>query len=151
MANNMKRSIATNSDGKWKSNRIETNPTLLDIDDLFEYNLAPKIDFKIAKEYDWTQSSATNYSKKYESIPFVEYEYSKSLIDYTFHGYYSKERQENVHNIIIDYYKRIAIEKIKASPYLSSNPWILFTAGPMGAGKTHTLQWLDQLDVIPLS
>ena len=113
MVSTLKRSASTyQNNSNLTSNAVESNPTLLDIDDLFEYNITPKIDFKISAEYDWSQPSASNYSKKFEPIEFVEYEYGKSLIDYTYHGYYSTERQQRVHNPIIDYYKNIAIHKV---------------------------------------
>ena len=32
----------------------------------------------------------------------------------------------------------------------TSNPFVLFTAGAMGAGKSHTLRWLAQTTKFPL-
>ena len=94
-------------------NPISPNPTLLDIDDAYQYKLTPKIDYTIPNNYDWTKTSANNYSRKYQPIDFIDYEYSKSLLDYTYHGYYTAERQEKVHNPIISYYKTIAINKVR--------------------------------------
>ena len=93
-------------------NPTSPNPTLLDIEDVTQNKLTPKINYEIPSDYNWKETSAKNYSIKYDPIDFINYEYSKSLIDYTYHGYYTKERQEKVHNPIIDYYKAIAINKV---------------------------------------
>eukprot|EP00485_Elphidium_margaritaceum_P001344 CAMPEP_0202701618 /NCGR_PEP_ID=MMETSP1385-20130828/14695_1 /ASSEMBLY_ACC=CAM_ASM_000861 /TAXON_ID=933848 /ORGANISM="Elphidium margaritaceum" /LENGTH=340 /DNA_ID=CAMNT_0049359073 /DNA_START=56 /DNA_END=1078 /DNA_ORIENTATION=- len=118
---------------------------LSDLDDI-----PPNLDFNIPSTYDWHETSANNYSRKYEPVDFVDYEYSKSLLDYTYHGYYSTHRQIHVHNPIIAYYKSIAMHKLQTPDYMRDHPWMLFTAGPMGAGKTHMLKWLAVLDVFPL-
>lgn len=74
---------------------------------------SPNINPTIPDEYDWTKSSASNYSLKYNPIDFARYEYSKSLMDYSYHGYYSTERQERVHNPIVDWYIAIAHHKVR--------------------------------------
>jgi len=129
---------------------VSPNPTLLGLDEVRHRHVTPHIDPSIAADYDWTLSSAHNYSTKYNPIDFVRFEYSKSLLDYSYHGYYTEERQRKVHNPIIEWYSAIAHHKLKTPEYLENTPWIVFTAGPMGAGKTHTLQWMDSLGVFPL-
>ncbi len=95
------------------------NPTLVGLDELTHHHLTPHIDPAIADDYDWSTSSASNYSVKYEPVDFVRYEYSKSLLDYSYHGYYTKQRQERVHNPIIDWYTAIALHKVECPHSLS--------------------------------
>jgi len=64
-------------------------------------------------------------------------------LDYEYHSKYTPARRE---------WQDSLIREIIGSPTdcISSNPWLVFTGGPMGAGKTHVMRWLVAEDILPL-
>ena len=52
----------------------------------------------------YTHNQVLNIIKNENDRLFFNFEFAKSVIDYTYHHYYSKQRQINVQNIIIQHY-----------------------------------------------
>ncbi|ETO17419.1 hypothetical protein RFI_19901, partial [Reticulomyxa filosa] len=122
---------------------------------LHPLHLRTHIEFTIPPNYNWKESTSANYGTSNDTTdkgdPYYD---SKKKLDYTYHAYYTQERQNRVHNVIINHYmnltKNASISNQKGRK-LKDDKWILFTAGPMGAGKTHTVRWLHhQQKVFPL-
>jgi predicted ABC-type ATPase len=75
-------------------------------------------------------------------INYGPYKLSRYKLDYGYHSFYSKERQEFQDYIIKQYLENGTISK---------QPYIIFTAGVMGAGKGHVIKYLGEqkkLDII---
>ena len=108
------------------------------------------INFTIPSNYNYAESSEVNYCSP--DAPFVgKYKHQRSQLDYTYHSRYSVERQL-LHDRLIDRFLRTKVVDHAANLECESplENWIVFTAGPMGAGKGHTIQWLYHNDLFPL-
>lgn len=86
-----------------------------------------------------------------ENPVFVgKYARERSELDYTFHENYIPERQL-FHDILIDqFFKTLVTDKNSGlSCERPRDNWLVFTAGCMGAGKGHTVSWLNsQVDIL---
>jgi hypothetical protein len=73
-----------------------------------------------------------------------KYARERSELDYTFHENYIPERQL-FHDILIDqFFKTLVTDKNSGlSCERPRDNWLVFTAGCMGAGKGHTVSWLN--------
>ena len=69
----------------------------------------------------------------------------RQVLDYNYHNNYSKQRQV-LQDKVID----ALIGKHVQANRVSSNPWLVFSAGAMGAGKTRTLEWMSEAQHFPL-
>ena len=102
----------------------------------------------VKNNFDFTKSSEDNYSD--ENAPFVgKYEKIRSQLDYNFHKHYSVRRQYLQDELMTQFLDTI----IEDGEYICDKPlnnWIVFTAGAMGAGKGHTLNWLSKQKLFPL-
>lgn len=108
------------------------------------------VPFDIPASYDYTKSSEQNYQNPDAS--FVgKYQTQRSQLDYTYHLRYSEERQ-HLHDKLIDRFHRTKVLDHKHNLVCESplENWIVFTAGPMGAGKGHTIQWLAKQGLFPI-
>ena len=108
------------------------------------------VPFNIPTTYDYSKSSEENYQQA--NAPFVgKYQSQRSQLDYTFHMRYSEERQL-LHDKLIDKFHRTKVLDRKHNLVCESplENWIVFTAGPMGAGKGHTIQWLARQNLFPI-
>eukprot|EP00586_Coscinodiscus_wailesii_P023151 CAMPEP_0172505254 /NCGR_PEP_ID=MMETSP1066-20121228/184888_1 /TAXON_ID=671091 /ORGANISM="Coscinodiscus wailesii, Strain CCMP2513" /LENGTH=304 /DNA_ID=CAMNT_0013281791 /DNA_START=226 /DNA_END=1137 /DNA_ORIENTATION=+ len=81
------------------------------------------------------------------------YAHIRSKLDYTYHSYYTPSRQNLQDNIIKELLNTTIItdktnKRTCSTP--QSHPWIVFTAGAMGAGKTHTVHYLASRSLFPL-
>jgi Zeta toxin len=74
---------------------------------------------------------------------------NESLIDYTYHVHYRKERQWLHDSIIEDIFDRNSCNNVP-QPALPDSLWLIFTAGPMGAGKRYTVERLMTEGELPL-
>ena len=84
--------------------------------------------------YDWEKSTERNYMVD-ENVSCGKYGYIRAQLDYTYHSNYSKSRQV-FHDSIIDRLllgTRI-VDRNGKTCVKSTQPWIVFTAGAMGAG-----------------
>lgn len=85
------------------------------------------------------------------SLLYGKYKEVRGTLDYSYHPYYT-ERRQLLQDEIIDYYLntvRSSAERLSTSRL--EHPKLIFSAGPMGAGKSRTLRYLDELGQLPLS
>lgn len=108
------------------------------------------VKFMVQETYDFTKSSEENY--RAPEPHFVgKYKKQRLQLDYTYHSYYTIDRQL-LHDQIIDLFHQTIVRDDKNNLVCEAplENWIVFTAGPMGAGKGHTVQWLYQEGILPL-
>jgi hypothetical protein len=93
--------------------------------------------------YDWSQSTQRNYAAEDSSVThqYGAFTDIRSQLDAEYHGCYTQVRQSIqdmwVHDIVQGGMKH-------------EHPWIIFTAGAMGAGKGFAIQWMSQHGHFPL-
>ena len=99
--------------------------------------------------YDYTKSTEDNYC--IDAPIFVgKYAKERSLLDYTYHKYYSEQRQL-LHDELVDLFLHTIVVSGEVVCECPVEPWLVFTAGCMGAGKGHTIEWLYKEDLFPLN
>ena len=120
--------------------------------------------------YNWDLSTEDNYRES--NVPkqqlgeqqhaafYGRYQRARRRLDYTYHAIYSKSRQLLQDKIIDTVLLNTAKTSTTGGATGSSkrrrveknnrHPWILFTAGVMGAGKSYTTQRLQQEGKLPL-
>lgn len=106
--------------------------------------------FPIKEDFDFSLSTERNYARA--DAPFVgKYSKERSELDYEYHRRYCEARQ-HLHDQIIDHFLNTRVVDCCTHGVCESpvDNWIVFTAGPMGAGKGHTLQWLAREGLFPL-
>jgi len=105
-----------------------------------EYDLS----FPVAADYDYTTTTTENYGLPYKenSEFYGKYPHIRALSDYGWHSNYTEERQL-WHDRVVD----SVVTKTQAQ----ATPWIVYTCGPMGAGKGYALQWMSDNGFFPLN
>lgn len=93
------------------------------------------------RNYNFDLPSHEVYMSSEESYA-GQYSHIRQTLDKSFHGFYTKERQL-VQDQVISYVLR-ASGSMKRQP----QPWILFTAGAMGSGKSHALRYFKETGVL---
>jgi hypothetical protein len=106
--------------------------------------------FSVPYRYNFSVSTTTNYRSD-SPVLVGKYKKQRSLLDYNYHTYYSAERQL-LHDQLIDQFLRTRVYDRKQNVYCETplENWIVFTAGVMGAGKGHTIQWLNDQGLFPM-
>ena len=112
--------------------------------------------------FDFNKSTEENYAidaaaaaaaGASEGPQFVgKYKEQRAALDYSYHRYYSTERQL-FHDRMIDLFHNTRVEDL-TNNLVCDRPlenWIVFTAGAMGAGKGHTMNWLHHEGLFPLA
>ena len=87
-------------------------------------------------KYDYKSSTNENYAVPAgdaAGAPSGEFASLRARLDTAYHGFYTQERQLLQDGLI---------RETLTTGHRSEEPWVIFTAGPMGAGKSHTIQWL---------
>jgi len=75
----------------------------------------------------------------------------RSRLDYGYHKNYIVERQLLQDNIINELLEMSTIHDINGATCTTpTRPWLIFTAGSMGAGKSYTVKKLMDADVFPM-
>ena len=97
--------------------------------------------------YNWNESTEYNYSvggvgTSSCATSTGKYKHIRDRLDYSYHKMYSQSRQL-LQDRIIDSVLSITTTSVSTSSSVSS-PWIIFTAGVMGAGKTHSIRRLRE-------
>jgi len=122
--------------------------------------------FQVSDEYDYSKSTAENYSQPQSErannsnvrlsniLQNISLEESGSRLhvgdyveirksrDYSYHPIYTRDRQ-----VLQD---RLIRDVVCGSREPQKSPWIIFTAGAMGAGKSFSLNWMSQNGYFPL-
>eukprot|EP00547_Thalassionema_nitzschioides_P002208 CAMPEP_0194216154 /NCGR_PEP_ID=MMETSP0156-20130528/18425_1 /TAXON_ID=33649 /ORGANISM="Thalassionema nitzschioides, Strain L26-B" /LENGTH=361 /DNA_ID=CAMNT_0038944853 /DNA_START=54 /DNA_END=1140 /DNA_ORIENTATION=- len=107
--------------------------------------------------YDWSCSTENNFEAALEDILrnrfHGKYTAIRKTLDYNYHSNYTRSRQL-VQDIIIDDILRRPFIRDPKTGYTcattSLKPWVVFTAGPMGAGKSWTIRHLASRGDFPL-
>ena len=81
------------------------------------------------------------YSKDCHGDLYGEFVEVRMTLDYAWQYNYTKERQEWQDMVV----RSIAL-KHKPEPF----PWLIFTCGPMGAGKGYALRWMSLNGILPM-
>jgi predicted kinase len=82
---------------------------------------------------------------------FGKYSHIRKTLDYNYHANYTFERQKLQDAIITDMLDAAIILDVDGNiGTVPTEPWIVFTAGAMGAGKSHTMNVLVQKGRFPL-
>ena len=100
-----------------------------------------------AEEFDFSRSTHANYAcTPAEASPSLTsvsaFADIRNMLDLDYHGVYSAQRQELQDQIV-----RQVVEPGTAQ----QKPWIVFTAGAMGAGKSRVINWMSERAIFPLS
>jgi hypothetical protein len=101
---------------------------------------------------DYSESTETNFATAKMSPIVGKYAFIRKLLDYSYHKYYSPERQY-LHDFLIDQSGETIIydsNKNQVCDKPAGGNWIVFTAGAFGAGKSHVLSWLSKRGLFPL-
>lgn len=80
------------------------------------------------------------------------YKHIRSRLDYNFHNAYSIERimlQDHIIDSMLSDYDALLAQSTRNCSQISK-PWLIFTAGAMGAGKSHTIKVLHRKGRFPL-
>ncbi|CAM9413400.1 unnamed protein product [Ectocarpus fasciculatus] len=98
--------------------------------------------------YDFSRSTEANYEVEVEvemeNGTFAErFGEARSLLDYSYHSHYTLERQQVQDNILQEALRT-------KTPGSLENPWAVFTAGAMGAGKSHVMGVLGERGLFPM-
>ena len=78
----------------------------------------------------------------------AKYAKERAELDYGYHTNYSLARQR-LQDRIVDMLVPRRVEE--AAQKRSESPWLVFSAGAMGAGKTRTLHWMAESGFFPLN
>ena len=101
-----------------------------------------------ADSYDYGRSTAENHAEAGAPLS-REFFTSRAGLDYSWHVRYSTLRQHLQDAIIRE--MLAPAQRSAAQPgKRDSQPWALFTAGCMGAGKTHVMVLLDRSELLSL-
>lgn len=117
---------------------------------MLAFNAAPPKPIRHRRVFSAMSSTEDNYQTS--SMEFYgEYHHIRSQLDYTYHKNYTKQRQLLQDRIISLFIAQIIIEDrnglLCTTP---SEPFVVFTAGAMGAGKGHTIKKLVEWYYFPL-
>jgi len=92
--------------------------------------------------YDWSRSTQQNHQALGgASMHTQQFGHIRAALDAGYHGHYSLERQAVQDRLIAGVLKGIASQVA---------PWVIFTAGAMGVGKSRTMKWLHDSQILPL-
>mmetsp|Transcript_10557 Transcript_10557/g.24558 ORF Transcript_10557/g.24558 Transcript_10557/m.24558 type:complete len:688 (+) Transcript_10557:264-2327(+) len=98
------------------------------------------VNFVVAEDYDYAKSTNDNYGVKGRSF-FGKYAGIRATLDYRYHVNYCQERQR---------WQDAAVDSVVARTAAQANPWVVFTCGPMGAGKGYALSWMSANGYFPI-
>ncbi len=100
--------------------------------------------------FDWELSTEENFRSETHEL-CGHFKAIRERLDYNYHGHYSCARQRLQDFIIHSILAAAENESIKNRHCrVSPNPWVVFTAGVMGAGKSFTIRRLHEKGLFPL-
>jgi hypothetical protein len=89
------------------------------------------------RSYDWSKPTSFNYGSP-ERRFFGPYASIRANLDFAYHGNYLRARQAIQDELIT----ALLRENDTSQPGPNPNPWVVFTCGAMGAGKSHVVTWM---------
>lgn len=121
---------------------VETASTRSSLNDIVtEESIVYSDAFQVEETYDYEQSTVDNYRAEQNSL-VGDYVDIRQTLDYSYHPYYDERRQ-----LLQDQ----LLKNVVSSGRRQQWPWIVFTAGAMGAGKSFTIRWMNKNEYFPLS
>lgn len=63
------------------------------------------------------------------------------MLDTAYHGIYTYERQQLQDRLL---------DAVVSAGEGQAHPWLIYTAGAMGAGKSHVMNWMYDKDYFPI-
>jgi len=94
-----------------------------------------------SSSFDYERPTCENYFDP--AAGFVgKYSRIRAGLDTEYHGVYSRSRQELQDQLLDEAMRGVGGGHVE--------PWIIFTAGAMGSGKSHTFDWLVEQGIMPL-
>ena len=104
------------------------------------------------REFTTNLSTEDNYQSSSASF-FGPYAHLRKTLDYTYHKNYNRERQMLQDAIINETLNRVQVVDATSGEVCTTptEPFLVFTAGAMGAGKSYTLRKLQEKGRFPLS
>eukprot|EP00931_Biecheleriopsis_adriatica_P006688 TRINITY_DN108051_c0_g1_i1.p1 TRINITY_DN108051_c0_g1~~TRINITY_DN108051_c0_g1_i1.p1 ORF type:complete len:1108 (+),score=173.82 TRINITY_DN108051_c0_g1_i1:48-3371(+) len=100
------------------------------------------------RDYDYSKSTKANHTINTISTPLNDdskytdhFKDIREKCDESYHGIYTKARQE---------WQDEEIQKTLDVGKKSATPWLIYTCGPMGVGKSYVLKWLEAQGYFPL-
>ena len=98
--------------------------------------------FATPEGYDYTKSTNDNYrAPPGDRTFFGEYQDIRATLDYSYHVNYTEQRQ---------LWQDRAVNSVVVRTDPQTNPWIVYTCGPMGGGKGFALSWMSRHGFFPL-
>eukprot|EP00567_Pseudictyota_dubia_P001074 CAMPEP_0197465812 /NCGR_PEP_ID=MMETSP1175-20131217/64725_1 /TAXON_ID=1003142 /ORGANISM="Triceratium dubium, Strain CCMP147" /LENGTH=289 /DNA_ID=CAMNT_0043001835 /DNA_START=353 /DNA_END=1219 /DNA_ORIENTATION=+ len=100
--------------------------------------------------YSLLHSTEQNYCSE-NMFFFGPFAHIREKLDYTFHLNYTLSRQQFQDALISKRLSEPIVSGINSGTFSTApEPWIVFTAGPMGAGKGYVLHKLGEQGLFPL-
>lgn len=97
-------------------------------------------DWEVPANFDPKKSTVDNYHTNNRDS-YGPYADIRASLDFDFHSNYTAERQA---------FQDVLIKNVVGAAVEKECPWIVFTAGAMGAGKSHVIQWMSNRGYFPL-
>jgi len=98
--------------------------------------------FALSTDFDYTACTCDAYrDASAGACQRGKYAKIRESLDHAYHGVYTAERQA-LQDRLVD----AALEGSEPQ----AHPWLLYTAGAMGAGKSHTVRWMWEAGHFPL-
>lgn len=95
--------------------------------------------------FDWGLSTEENY-RSHDRQMFGRFRTIREQLDYEYHSNYLPSRQILQDTIVNTFLQ----QSVGDSSSCEEEPWIIFTAGAMGAGKSHTVRELRRQGELPV-
>jgi len=107
--------------------------------------------YPVQRSFSFGKSTEENYGVDNMEF-FGPFQSIRASLDYSYHGNYSQSRQAFQDRIVEKLLDGTIIEDAHGRGVCKTpnEPWIVFTAGVMGAGKSHTLKQLASKGLFPL-
>lgn len=117
---------------------------------------SPFVGFFPRPHYDWTLSTEDNYRTSHHDF-FGRLKKIRQRLDHNYHANYSRARQSLQDAIIESMLQKNSTKGLNDNKdtrpleySVLAEPWIIFTAGVMGAGKSYTIRQLHANGQFPL-
>jgi len=104
------------------------------------------------KEHVFSEHLSSEENNKSDDMNFYgRFSHIRKTLDYSYHSNYRKERQWLQDTIIEEMLECVEITDINGNTCTTpTEPWLVFTAGAMGAGKSYTINSLVDDGRFPL-
>eukprot|EP00299_Pterocystis_sp_00344_P016292 c8172_g1_i2.p1 GENE.c8172_g1_i2~~c8172_g1_i2.p1 ORF type:complete len:673 (+),score=132.56 c8172_g1_i2:48-2066(+) len=98
-------------------------------------------EFETPAGYKFDKETSYNYRLDDRNAFYGEFQDVRRARDFAYHGNYTRERQ---------LWQDSVIKSIVMRSEPRASPWVLYTCGPMGAGKGYALSWMSANGYLPL-